>query len=211
MRISLGLGVFLAIVVGAFATRFYSHQRFGNGGAYRHPAAIPPGLLDISSDQVLDSSMKKRILAGTKGWRDEGNFAVTLGHFIARGADGETNQFCELYKDIALTFSGEGMAVSGARPTMTVESPCLIAQDTDSTMPIWIPVDLIKSEKPVDAELRFTTPSDVMIKLRDLPGEWPNYWILTEIKFLNKKDGRSVVIDKLSIYKMAAIPVSMTW
>ncbi len=67
------------------------------------------------------------------------------------------------------------------------------------------------SEKPSDLELRYTSPSDISVKLRDVEGEWPTYWVLTEIKFSNKAEGRILTIDTKTIYKLSAVPLSLNW
>ena len=211
MRLSLGLGVFLAVVCGAFLTRFYSVTHFSDRAGYRNPAAISPHLLDLSQDQVFDSASKKRVLSGTKAWKEDGAVAIQVGHFIAKGVNGESSQLCEIFHDLSLTFSAEGMAVSGARPTMIIEGACVASKDGSTTEAIWIPVDQIKGEKPADAELRFTTPSNIVVKLRDIPGEWPTYWVLKEIKLLDKKEGRSMTIDTPTIYKLSQVPISFSW
>jgi len=210
MRFSFGLGIFLSVAAAAFVTHFVSTQKYSGRGGYRHPAAIHPNALDLTDEQVFDSALKRRILSGTRAWREDGNVAITLGHFVAR-MNGETKELCEIYDDISLTFAAEGLAVSGMRPTITIESPCHPGRDPAYTQVIWIPIDQIKGEKPADLDLRYTTPSDIFVQLKNIPGEWPSYWVLTQLKMLNKKDGRMISIDTATIYKMSQIPVSMTW
>lgn len=211
MRLSLGFGVFLAVVLGACLTRFYSVSHFSDRAGYRNPAAINPHDMDVSSDQATDSSSKKRVLSGTKAWKENGSVAIRLGHFIAKSLSGESSKLCDVFHDIALTFAAEGMATSGARPTMLIESACVASKDGNTTETIWIPVDQIKGEKPADSELRFTTPTDVVVKLKDIPGEWPTYWVLKEIKLIDKKEGRSMTIDTPTIYRLSQIPISISW
>ena len=211
MRRSLGFGVLLAGILGACLTRFYSVSFFSDRVDFRYPAAIGPQSLDFPVEQVLDSSSKRRVLSGTKAWKDKGSIAIRVGHFIAKTMDGEPNRLCDVFHDIALTFSAEGMAISGARPTMMIESACVASRSGETTETIWIPVDQIKAEKPMDAELRFTSPSNVTIKLKDIPGEWPNYWVLKEIKLIDKKGGSSMTIDTATIYKLSQVPISFNW
>ncbi len=215
MRFSLGFGVLISVVLAALATHFFSIEKFGDHGGFRQPASIPPNALNLYESDILDSAAKKRILAGTRAWKENGTMGVTVGHYIAKNVGGGTSQLCDLYQNISLTFTAEGMAVSGSRPTMTIEGACVMATNSQSngqmTAPLFIPLDQIQQEKPADLELRYTTPSDIVVRLKDIPGEWPSYWVLTEIKMLNKKEGRSIAIDTATIYKLSAVPISISW
>lgn len=212
MRHSLGFGVLLSFLVAGFAGHFYSMEYRKGLDTVRRPAAISPLDLSLSPEQVFDSTSKKRILAGAKAWKENGSVAITLGHFLAKGVDGKITDLCDMYDGVTLTFLAEGMAVSGTRPSMTIESRCLVGDTSDLTQPIWIPIEQIKGEKPSDVELRFTSPSDVFIKLKNIPAEeWPSHWILTDIKMTNTKEGRSIFIDTPTIYKLASFPISISW
>jgi len=206
--------VFFTLILAAVTTRFFSIHKHKNqvGNSDRLPAAIPK-VADISelTGSALESAAKRRLLSGAKTILEGENFGVSLGHFITKGMDGRAAFACDVYDRVTLTFAAEGIAVSGERPTLTVEADCEATSDASRLATIWIPVGEIKNGPPVDAELRLTAPTDVLVKLSNMTSEWPSLWVLSKVRLYNRKDSQSIDMDSTNLYQMMESQISMRW
>ncbi|MGE3974993.1 MAG: hypothetical protein AB7F59_10760 [Bdellovibrionales bacterium] len=205
--------LFVAVAAFAGLSRIYSiskHKTASNTN--RVPASIPK-MADVSelTGSALETASKRRLLAGAKSILEGENFGVSLGHFITKGMDGRAAFACDVYDRVILTFAAEGIAVSGDRPSLTVETNCEVSQDVSRLATIWIPIQEIKSGKPVDSELKLTQPIDISIKLSNMISEWPAEWVLSKVKLYNRKEGKGIEMDSTNLYQMMSSPISMRW
>jgi hypothetical protein len=204
----------VALVVTAGVAKYLTVLKNHNmvGQSQRLPAAIPK-IPDISelTGSALETAAKRRLLSGAKSIVEGDSFGVSLGHFITKGLDGRAAFACDVYDRVTLTFLADGIAVSGERPSLTVEANCDVASDVTRLATIWVPVGEIKNGKPVDSEIRVNEPSEVAVKLSNMVSEWPSTWVLSNIKLSSRKDSKSIELDSTNLYQMMDSQISMRW
>lgn len=201
----------LFVAVGV-ATRYFTITHFHDeSSSYRNPASIPPvfeSQVDLSKQEEV---AQRKILAGARTILEAGKIGVTIGHFTTLDADGKSMMACDLYDRVYMTFSAEGVATSGERPSIVVEGPCEVGKDATRIDPLWVPVDAIKSKPPVNGSFQVTDPKPITIKFEHMIDSWPTMWSLTEVKLYNHETQKTLIIDSVTIYKMSSIRLSMVW
>jgi len=201
----------ILLLIAASATITYCIESFQSSGN-RQPASIPR-VFDVSelSGSALEVASQKALLNGVQSIEAKENFGLTLGHFMTKGLDGRTDLVCRVYDRVRLTFQAEGMAVSGDRPSLTIEAPCKASANINQMETIWIPVTKIQEESPGDFELKYIQPTEMTLKFNAIPGAWPQYWVLSSLRVYNREDGRGIDLDARTIYQLSAHPISMRW
>lgn len=149
----------------------------------RDPAAIDGKVFQIS--QLSSAQIKQQLSNKIKVQAfSNGQKSVRL--------EGFSSAVCKTYSDIELNFEAEGVAVAGIAPQMTVKAPCEAAQDPAEMASIIIPLELILSEKPRNAEFRFDGFSS-RFEFKHSSDEWPRTWILKAVHFKSGTNGDKLV------------------
>ncbi len=108
-----------------------------------------------------------------------------------------SSQVCKQYQNLQILFIAEGMSVAGEPTTMTIDSPCLPAQDPAELASIQIPVTKILSQKPTNATFNFDG-SNAKFIFSNASDAWPKTWILRSVVFKNNNgDSKVVHLDTL--------------
>ena len=208
----------LVTVLGALWGGWVSTESW-NGIAYyyigdkRQPAAVRK-VIDFShlEGSALQLASKKRLLADAKIISTDDGVGIELGHFITRGSDGGKQFACYVYNRVQLVFYAEGLAVAGDKPTMTVESNCLIGNDINRISAIIIPVNKVLKEKPGDLELKYLDGNPISIQFEHVVDQWPQEWSLGSVKLFNQMTpGQEVFIDHQQVREEAPQPIKMVW
>lgn len=156
----------------------------------RDPAAINKKI-DFSVQEGLDflTSNKERLLTAAKMIVREEDVGVEFGHFLVEGADGKRKPACQSqYNWITLRFEAEGVAESGEKPSLEIESPCRQNEDDFSRLAtLWIPVDRILGERPTNMDLSYPDQQEVNFKFDHMTSEWPMRWTLHEVRLSREK------------------------
>jgi len=203
--------LFIACAV-AFQHLSLMHWKESSATLFRRPASIPK-VFDFSELQgtALEDAARKHLISDAKSIREKDRAGFYLGHFVTRNLDGKSALACDIYNRVSMTFLAEGMAMSGDRPSLTIDASCEVGDNVNQMEPIWIPIAEIMAQKPGNMELQLNSPKPITLKFQNIESTWPTYWILSELKIYNRTDGRSISVDNTTIYKLSSAPLSMTW
>lgn len=166
-------------------------------GERRAPASVRASKDYTPMDrQVLFRSVHEQIMAEAQTKTLGGDVDVTLGHPLVASPDGGGRDFaCEVkghsgvYDRMELTFYGTGISDNGDEPHMLVDTACASSGGTLGTLDtITIPMQDITSAEPRDQELQVSGPHPAMIRLQHIPGQWPENWVLTNVRFYREDD-----------------------
>jgi hypothetical protein len=91
-----------------------------------------------------------------------------------------------------MQFKGDGIAVDGEPPIMTIEAQCLPGQDPADLASIVIPTQKILQQKPANATFKFDG-SDSTYAFSGSGDAWPRIWILKTIIFKNRNGADKIV------------------
>ncbi len=194
MSFRFGAAFFLAFAyLGYFASmNAWNGNIYVYVGETRAPAATR-SIKDYSmlSRKALSERFHKQLVADAALFRDQGYLGVQLGHPIIPKAEGGWDFACNtparqgLFNRIRLTFMGTGVAESGQPPKMTVEGSCRSGGSLDQLATFWVPIsEILRSQ----AREQDVYSEDLIIRLRDIPDEWPESWALKEIKLFKQND-----------------------
>lgn len=177
----------------------------------RDPAAIK-NVFDFSQLQggALEFASKTRIIERSEIIMDTDRMGVVLGHFITRMSDGRQILACQNYQNLILTFEAEGVAVSGSKPTMIVESPCQPDKDINKISTIWIPYKDILKSQPADGNYDYFE-QPVHISMTHIPDSWPRHWILTQVQLKQLQGPDEIRITAKEVRQILGKPLSFRW
>lgn len=149
----------------------------------RDPAAINGKFFQIST--LSPAQIKKQLEQNIK-------ILPTVGGTKTVRLDGFSAALCKTYQTVELQFVGDGVAVAGEFPQMTIKAPCEAGQDPADLASIILPVERINAEKPRNAEFHFDGYAS-RFEFKNASDSWPQTWILKSVTF--KSDvGQSKVV-----------------
>jgi hypothetical protein len=190
MRIHL-LAVTTFCLIVAAAT--YTSLNSWNGVIYiyvgdaREPAAVQKRL-DVSNLKGSDLRIasRDRLLEEARLVTQDGLTGIELGHFVTKAADGSKQFACQAYQRIRLVYQAEGMAESGEVPEMTVEGPCLTADDINRIAPLWVPEAKIRAQRPHDFAVDYEeNDAQMSFHFRNMGSHWPELWSLKAVSMFD--------------------------
>lgn len=216
MKSQLGLSLltfFVFVLFGAFFSfKSWGPANFRTSGV-RDPANIP-SQLDFSKldGTALREASLNRIISELKVLSDTDRFGIEFGHFWALGTQGHPMNACDIYDVVELTFHAEGVAESGDRPVMKVQSPCRVSQYDDSKIqPVWIPFKQVLNEPTGDFVIQYPE-YEVELTFESVSSEWPTEWILDEIRlFSSMSPSRQIVVETEEMRARLQQPIGVTW
>jgi hypothetical protein len=181
----------------------------------RNPASIA-GAYDFSAYQgkTLMDAAKQRILDGLNVNRDSQSNSVQLGNFVLLNDQNQKDFVCGLYNHITLSFEAEGVAVSGEKPTLIIDAPCVVGTDINNLAPIKIPYQQIKAQNPKSHDLSVQQDGGGLLHIQsgNNSESWPNQWSLTQINLTQDSvPSRILNINQQDIKGYANKPVLMKW
>tara|TARA_B100001248_G_scaffold260915_1_gene250520 strand:- start:9425 stop:10015 length:591 start_codon:yes stop_codon:yes gene_type:complete len=118
-------------------------------------------------------------------------------------------QACEEYNRYSLEFTTPNVRVSGEIPLLVIEGDC--KRQGDASLLVVLPYKLIMEETPGDIDFNVQEPQSLNIKVRDVIGFWPEYWVLTRVKLHNTQTQKLLVIDEKQVSKITNNRLSMRW
>ncbi len=160
-------------------------------GEFRSPASI--NLFDVSTLQKTSLKMisKKRLIEKAFIEKSSKGVGLRLGHFTVRGPGGELERVCDLYEKVKIVFHSDDMRVHGKPCSMTIEAQCYFDHETQSIGPIWLPLEELVRQNPVDLTLPwegeegFSGAPETLLKMRNISDSWPQEWSLVSIRLFN--------------------------
>ena len=113
---------------------------------------------------------------------------IELAHF-QMSLDGNLGRnACDLYTEVVMTFVAEGVAISGEKPEMTIELPCLVGDRQGYLKAFKLPkTEIVKMEmeESDDAKLLY---DDLVMRFRFINDFWPKMWKLSKIKWMPQNE-----------------------
>jgi hypothetical protein len=209
---SFGLFGTCLIIGGIASWAMWSEAVYVGSDSPRGPANIPRSY-DFSalkgSDYIQASS--NRLLADFEIMREADRVGIRLGHFATRGPTGKKQFACDVYDRVELTFLADGVADSGERPKMTIESKCQVAADVNLMKPIWIPYKRILGEPVGNIRVQYLD-EDVEVSFDSVTGSWPNNWVLENLKIFSSSNPEyKIDVDARHVNATLLQPLSMDW
>ena len=188
-------------------------------GEQRAPAAVR-SIKDYSSvdRRQLSASLNQQLLKTAKLQKLNGYMGVTLGHPLLKRAKGGGEFACPVqgragvFDRVEMVFMGTGISESGSPPLMVVEGQCRPGKDLNQMRTIWIPMDTILRSAAHDQELQIFEDQPVTVRLQQIPGQWPENWVLKSVKLFrdgNRED--SMMVDSAQVREAAPKMLSFNW
>jgi hypothetical protein len=120
---------------------------------------------------------------------------------------------CGYYDKVTLTFEAEGVAVSGEKPTLTVQTGCGVGANINAMSPIHIPLNKLMAEKPGNSEYKFfDEQTPISITSSNPPPDWPKTWVLSEVKLSNTQNSSRVLhLTRDDLRQENSKPILMKW
>lgn len=197
---------FLALGVFAVTVSFMI-SNFDMPGADRNPAAIQKNydFSNLSGDSLLKAA-KSRMLTSLKIQKSEVASSISLGHFIFEDNQGFKRFACEYYEKIQIVFEADGVVSSGSSPQMILEGRCLpYAQDPSQMSPLFIPVQKIVTNAPVDGEYKFAEFENQILQFKDMADSWPGLWVLKKVSLSRGVD--ELIIPASEVGQIVGRPI----
>lgn len=169
------------------------YQKLNPG--FRFPAAVP-GITYAD----LEETSSKQILEATDIRLDKEIYMITLG-----GA----KELCSSYKKVSLVFTTPNMRVSGATPSLRINVACTMSPS--GNLLVQIPFKEIMKEKPGDKDVALRAPASLQFQTRNVIGFWPEYWVLSQVEFLNEEKETSLTLSEKEVSRWTQNRISMQW
>jgi len=142
---------------------------------------------------------------------------LTLGHPLMKSSD--RNEFAcpvqgrpGMFDRVELTFIGTGISEAGQQPKMIVEADCATGPNLGEINTIWIPMQDIVTAEAKDQEMQIYGDHPVIVRLEQIPGEWPVAWVLSNIKlFRQANPDENVTIDSAKMRETSGKLLSFDW
>jgi len=210
------IGVFAVVTMVPMGGRLTSLS--SSSSMERSPASIEK-VWDFSylEDGALAAAAKKRMATSlsVEMTAQNGEAKIQIGNFVLNNIEEKRKDFaCGYYDRVVFVFEAEGIATSGERPEWLLEAGCQIAGDVNDLLPIHIPVNKIKAEKPGDVELKYYDGSNALsVSFNHMPPrQWPTQWVLKEVSFKHSQySSRVLKIDSDELRGWNQKPVVMFW
>lgn len=188
-------------------------------GEERSPAALR-SIKDYSAidRKTLTNEVHQQLVGDAKLFKSEGFLGIRLGHPMLRGENGRKDFACGLqgrpgiFDRIEITFWGIGITESGDPPKLIIVSDCRADEDVNFLEPVWVPMREILASKPLDQEIRLFGEPPMLIRLEDIPMQWPESWVMTSIRLYQENDPEEELEIGASLIKEAHTQIlSFDW
>ena len=157
--------------------------------ADRLPASIRRGANVAELEgSALRLASQRHLLEDMQLVSEKDRVGVRLGYFLTKNEEGNAAYACEVFKQITLSFVGEGVADSGDKPVMDVSAPCRETADSTMMEPIWIPLHELRGRSPSNADIVGPAAdggqngTQTRVKFSNVGTEWPSQWALQSVR-----------------------------
>jgi hypothetical protein len=209
-----GLMLGYGIVVRSWGGSLYVYL-----GEERSPATVRL-LSDYAAldRRSLANDVHQQLVGGAELIRQNGELGVRLGHPLLKLKGGGYDFACAVqgrpgvFDRIELIFWGIGITESGHPPRMVVESSCQTGEDLNRLATLWLPMSQIFANPAKDQQLEFYEDPPLTIRLEQIPGEWPENWVLTHIRLFREDNPSNSLEIGASLIKEARSQIlSFEW
>ena len=88
---------------------------------------------------------------------------------------------------------------------MIVEGACATDNSFNEMRTIWIPLKAIMASATQDQELQLFGDQPVTVRLRQIPGAWPENWVLQSVKLYRENNpADSMLVDSKGVREGSA-------
>jgi hypothetical protein len=222
MRKAFVLFLFLAGVGGANWLTMHSWNGtvYVYTGEHRAPASVR-SVKDYSAldRRALYRSVHAQLMASAQLLRNDGSIGIQLGHPLVPRAEGGGREFaCDVkgrdgaYDRMELTFYGTGITDNGNAPHLVVDTACEGSSRLDILDTIWIPMRDIVAAQPKDQEMQVSGARPEMIRLQNIPDQWPSTWVLWSVRFYRRDNpDESLTVDAAHLKESVSSLMSFDW
>lgn len=188
-------------------------------GEQRSPAAVRSlGEYSAIDRGVLARTAQEQLLSFAQIYKDEGMLGFQLGHPLVTGKNGGRGFGCQVqdlsgaYDRVQLIFVGTGISSGGETAKMVVDSKCRSEHDLNQLETIWVPMQALMSSQPKDQEYEFPGESMTRLKFEFIPDQWPENWVLWNVRFYREDDvDEQLVLDAEAMKEVSNKLLSFDW
>jgi hypothetical protein len=199
--------VFAVIAGFRISTESWNGSVYVYMGEQRSPAALREARDFSAVDRkAISGNLSKQLLASAKLKELNGYIGVTLGHPLFKRARGTGEFACPVhgrpgvFDKVELVFMGTGVSEGGEPPTMVVEGECAPGSTLNEMRTIWIPLKAIMASAPQDQEMQLFGDQPVTVRLRQIPSQWPENWVLQSVKLYRENNPEeSMLVDSKGV------------
>lgn len=166
--------------------------------------------LSDSSPEEFKKAFKYQMLKNATIDQTSVGPGVAVGLFLLKDEDGKTVPVCEKYPIIDFIFKAEGVAFSGAIPTLIVRGPCLIASDQRTLEPLPIPFSKILNSPLAQMEFSAEIPGRserTKIFVKNVVEFWPTDWAWVGVTLYGEVNEPALKIDGYEIISVLGEPL----
>lgn len=188
-------------------------------GEERSPAAVRL-LSDYAAldRDALTNEVHQQMVGDADFIKRDGELGIRLGHPLLKLKSGGFDFACAVqgrqgvFDRIELTFWGIGITESGHPPQIVMETACRTEEDLNRLATLWLPMAEILATPAKDQQLEFYEDRPLTIRLEQIPGEWPESWVLTRIRlFRDNNPSESLEIGASLIKEARSKILSFEW
>lgn len=166
--------------------------------------------LSDSSPEEFKKAFKYQMLKNASVDQTSVGPGITLGLFLTKDEEGKVVNVCEKYPTIDFIFKAEGIAFSGAVPTLIVRGPCLVASDQRTLESLPIPFSKILRSPLTQIEFTAEIPGrneTSKIFVKNVVEFWPTDWNWVGVTLYGNIEEPSLSIDGYEIISVLGQPV----
>ncbi len=204
---------------------FYLNERAWNGQVYvyvgeeRAPSAVRT-LNDYSSIErkTLYRSAHTQLLANAEVFRESGRIGIQLGHPLLSRKSGGKEFGCQVqdhsgvFDHIEIVFIGTGISEGDHPARMIVDSRCHSLKNLNLLETVWIPMQDIVNSEPKDQEMQVFGDDPIMVRLEEIPSQWPESWTLWTIRLYSENNpDESLALDTPLLKQARPKLLSFDW
>ena len=153
--------------------------------------------MDISASLLKGSQLKqesqKALVSASRVENQKDVIQFYLGHFLVQSPGGGSVLACQQYQTVDMIFIAPEVSFHGHAPKMVLQAKCAFKPDQPLQMgPFFIPKGEILSS-PVNKQL--FKIKDATLLFSHVSIQWPNRWILSQIRFINDKKNEDFTVS----------------
>ena len=178
--------ILLFIFVFLFGFFFFKPDKVPQRKLASIPETINTDYSDLSGGS-LQKAVTNRVLKDSYISRESGDIHINLPHFQMMVDEKRGRSACEYFKKIQVKIHADGVAVSGEKPSLFLESTCIIGQD-NYIQPLKIPSAMFLDIDPIEISSHQVEYDQTFISFASMPNSWPSLWLVSEAFLMPYKE-----------------------
>lgn len=176
----------------------------------RHIAEHVPRNLQTDYSYLSGGSLKKavinRLLMNSYIDRQSDDFRVHLAHFQMTVDGKKHSSVCDYFKTVQITFQAEGIAVSGEKPLVVLQAPCILGEENYiQSLPISTPGFFKANSWVRDFVMSGQGQEPHFIPLWSMVSSTPYQWFISEIALIPQSESdEEITISSNQLWSQSA-------